>query len=118
MAAAPAAYAHAVQPMQAIVAQMPPEQRLPMSLLFAHLRNLCGATAGNPVATQIAGQRAANMIAQISAPQRDRIKALLREKPHHAITPEIRRELFSATARGEANIPAAARAARPEAMDE
>ena len=59
--------------------------------------------------------------AEITSDQKESLKAVLRAQPHAQITPEIRRELFSATARGETNLPSAARRARPEGgedMDE
>lgn len=37
----------------------------------------------------------------ITAEQKAALKLLLRDKPHHAITPEIRRELFSTKSRGD-----------------
>lgn len=41
--------------------------------------------------------------AEITAEQKESIKVVLRAQPHPQITPEIRRELFSARARGESN---------------
>ena len=40
--------------------------------------------------------------AEITADQKESLKAVLRAQPHASITPEIRRELFSARTRGEA----------------
>merc|ERR1711998_784259 len=40
--------------------------------------------------------------AEITTEQKESLKAVLRAQPHAQITPEIRRELFSARARGEA----------------
>jgi essential nuclear protein 1 len=42
--------------------------------------------------------------AEVTAEQKETIKQVLRAQPHPTITPEIRRELFSARARGEAYI--------------
>ena len=39
--------------------------------------------------------------AEITTEQKERLKALMRAQPHAQITPEIRRELFSARARGD-----------------
>merc|ERR1719247_2301937 len=41
--------------------------------------------------------------AEITTEQKESLKALLRAQPHAQITPEIRRELFSARARNETN---------------
>ena len=45
--------------------------------------------------------------AEITAEQKERLKALLRAQPHAQITPEIRRELLSAASRGEPNLASA-----------
>ena len=45
--------------------------------------------------------------AEITAEQKESLKAVLRAQPHPQITPEIRRELFSAKSRGEAAVPLA-----------
>ena len=42
--------------------------------------------------------------AEITTEQKERLKVLLREKPHAQITPEIRRELFSAKTRGDSYV--------------
>jgi len=46
--------------------------------------------------------------AEITAEQKESIKLVLRAQPHAQITPEIRRELFSARTRGEAAVPMSA----------
>ena len=43
--------------------------------------------------------------AEITVEQKEQIKAVLRAQPHAQITPEIRRELFSAVSRGESHVP-------------
>jgi len=43
--------------------------------------------------------------AEITAEQKESLKSVLRAQPHAQITPEIRRELFSARARGESDVP-------------
>ena len=42
---------------------------------------------------------------EVTAEQRELLKAVLRAQPHAQITPEIRRELLSGRTRGEAYIP-------------
>ena len=43
-----------------------------------------------------------NAQAEVTVEQKERLKAVLRAHQHAQITPEIRRELFSAHSRGEA----------------
>ena len=53
---------------------------------------------------------------EVTADQKEVLKAVLRAQPHAQITPEIRRELLSGRVRGEAYIPNLA-GAEPMAME-
>ena len=55
---------------------------------------------------------------EVTAEQKEVLKAVLRAQPHAQITPEIRRELFSAKSRGESFVPGHAATAAADELAE